>query len=132
MNLTKKGLSYFPSYPADLEESNKIRQGAEVHVTKSRNPKFFRKGMALLQLGFDNQNKYDDFNMFRQSVLLEIGFCKIGADLQGEMRAFPESMAWDAMSEERFEEFYKAALPVISNLIGVEENEVTAQLMGFY
>lgn len=93
-------------------------------VKVPRNPKFLKKYMALLRLGFDAweppaDHVYKgrpierDFDRFRKDVAIMAGFYTPVWNLKGEMRIEPKSIAFDAMTEEDFGTLYSATINVL-------------------
>ena len=64
----KKNGSLVPSNSGTKNRLAKIANGTIVRckLNVTRNPKFHRKVMALLQIGFDNQSEYSDFDDYRR------------------------------------------------------------------
>ena len=93
-------------------------------VKVPRNPKFLKKYMALLRVGFeaweppiDHQFKgrpiEKDFERFRHDVAILAGFYTPVWNLKGEMRIEPKSIAFDAMEDDEFERLYSATINVL-------------------
>lgn len=131
MFLTKKGGVFVPSYPADYEEASRVKDGEEVKATRARNVEFHRKGMALLKLAFDNQDKYDNFNIYRQIITMKAGFVIWVEDKQGKKQPFAESLSFDSMGAKKFEEWYNAVLTVICKEVGLTSEEISNELISF-
>jgi len=133
MFLTKtKSGAYLPTYPSDHEESSKIPVGGEVKATQARNVDFHRKGFALLNLGFQNQDKQENFDIYRQIITMKAGFVLWGKDKEGKPYPFPESLAFNSMSAKRFQEWYDATLNVISKESELNKADIESELSGFY
>ena len=93
-------------------------------VKVPRNPKFLKKYMALLRVGFeaweppaDHEFKgrpiEKDFERFRHDVAILAGFYTPVWNLKGEMRIEPKSIAFDAMEDDEFERLYSATIDVL-------------------
>lgn len=93
-------------------------------VKVPRNPKFLKKYMALLRVGFDAweppaDHQYKgrpiekDFERFRHDVAIMAGFFTPVWNLKGEMRIEPKSIAFEAMTEEEFAALYSATINVL-------------------
>ncbi|MDN8030313.1 DUF1367 family protein [Burkholderia multivorans] len=102
----------------------KLGQGVQASVTRARNVRFHRKGMALFRLAFDvweplTPLEYKgvpvakDFERFRKDMTILAGFYKAVYNARGEVRLEAESLRFSAMSEERFEEVFKGVLHVV-------------------
>lgn len=131
MFLTKKGGVFVPSYPADYEEAQKVKDGEEIKATRARNILFHRKGMALLKLAFDNQDKFTDFNIYRQIITMKAGFVVWVEGKDGQKMPFAESLSFDSMGAKKFEEWYNAVLTVVCKEIGLTSEEIQTNLISF-
>lgn len=132
MYLTKlKSGLYAPSYPADHDESSKVNPGEEVSAKRARNVEFHRKSFALLKLGFDNQDTYDDFSIYRQVVTIKAGFVKWAKGKDGVNYPFAESLSFESMSAEKFEQWYNAVLTIIAKQTSTEKKDIENELLSF-
>lgn len=133
MNLvkTKSGV-FIPAYPSDHEAAAKVPIGAEVYATQQRNPLFHRKGFALLKLGFDSQDKFDNFEIYRQIVTMKAGFVHFVKGTDGAEHPLPHSLAFDKMSAESFEKWYVAIREVISREAKIDGADIDNNLESFY
>jgi len=131
--LTKlKSGVFSPTYPSDHDKAVKVVIGGEVRATEARNPKHHRKGMALLNLGFENQTQYDSFNIYRKVVSIKAGYFEWVKGKDGKPYPIPDSISFDNMRQTRFNDYYKDILEVISKQLELSEKEVQAELNGFY
>lgn len=100
-----------------------------ITVKEIRNPGFFKKYFALLQLAFDTwadrvepmeykgQPVEPDFVRFRKDVTILAGFYTSSISLKGEVRLDAESISWARMSEERFEDLYSKTIDVLLRMV---------------
>lgn len=84
-----------------------------VSVRKPRNVRFHRKYFALLQVAFDNQDKYDAFEAFRREVTIRAGFFTEHIHMTGEVSFVAKSIAFHNMDELEFADLYKKSIDVI-------------------
>lgn len=109
-----------------------LKYGEEVcaDFKKSRNPKFHRKYFALLNLGFENQDKYDEFEDFRTEVKLKTGFYKPHVTTKGIIIYVPKSIAFDKMDDLEFFELFSKTIDVILKyfIIGSTHEEINRQV----
>lgn len=133
MNLvkTKSGV-FIPAYPSDHDAAKKIKEGEEVYATKARNPDFHRKVMSLFQLGFENQQEYDNFDIYRQSVTLKAGYVIYVRGKDNELHAFAESLSFASMSQDKFEKLFAAVLEVISKETKTSGKEIKENLASYF
>lgn len=131
MHLTKRGNAYFPSYPADHTESQKVKEGEEVQAKRARNPGHHRKFFALLNLGFSSQDKIDNFEIYRMVTLMKAGHVVFVKGTDGKDHPLPKSISWDKMGQEEFERVYSAVLTVICKEVGLTSEEIQNELISF-
>ena len=123
---------YSPAYNSDRTASDKIKVGTEVYATKARNPDFHRKGMALLRLGFENQDKFDDFEIYRQVTTLRAGFFHWVEGKDGRPYPLPHSLSFEKMNAEEFEKWYSAVRTIISAEIGIKGTDIEKNIQNYY
>ena len=85
MYLTKTHNGYIPSDDTSYEQSKKIKVGDEVKASKPRNAKFHRKAFVLLNLGHDNQDIYDQFEVYRKVITIRAGYYDEAPTKNGEI-----------------------------------------------
>jgi len=130
--IKRKDNSYVPSDDASVEASKKIAVGEEVKATQARNVHFHRKGFALLNLGFSNQDKYEQLEVYRKVITIKAGFFDEVEGKDGHPYYFPKSISFDKMNAEEFEKWYKATLAVISTQLQTKPEEIQAELNSYY
>ena len=113
--LKKQNNVLVPSLPQDSEIFDKWNNGdiLECEVRKPRNIKFHRKFFALLNMVYENQEKYSNFNDFRTEIILRCGFYKSHVNVNGEIMYFPKSIAFSNMDEIEFTHLYDKAIDVV-------------------
>jgi hypothetical protein len=137
-NLCKTETGFIPATDADKEKVSKIGQGEIVSCRSvdQRSMQFHRKFFALIRLAFDNMpERFDGFfptpDDLRKELLILGGFYTEYTDFRGNTVKVPDSMAFDKMGAERFEQVYSKTLDLVCRLIGVEESDIMDQLIDF-
>ena len=115
--LKKQGEVLVPSLPVDVEKLRQWKNGEilQVEITKPRNIKFHRKYFALLNIAFDNQDRYDNFEAFRQEVIMRAGYFKTHIHLSGKQSFSAASISFAKMDEFQFEDLFHKSIDVIIN-----------------
>ncbi len=127
MNLIVTATGYAPADAEAIAARQKYHKPGRLvtaEIKVPRNPKFLRKYMALLRLGFDawdpdGDQQYKgrpiekDFDRFRKDVIITAGFYTPVWNLRGELRVEAQSIAFDRMEEEDFERLYSATINVL-------------------
>jgi hypothetical protein len=120
-----------PSLPEDEEKLARWRNGEilEIEIRKPRNLKFHRKFFALLNIAFDNQDRYDNFEAFRAEVIMRCGYFNTHIHLSGKQSFSPKSISFGAMDQMEFEKLYSEAINVIIKYFMPKANEETVNKM---
>lgn len=99
---------------------------------KARNIKFHRKAFALLNLGFENQEKFELFEVYRKVIIIRSGFYDEAPTKDGEVYFIPKSLSFENMSANDFEAWYDATLNVISRDLETAPDVINEQIQGFF
>ena len=91
----------------------KVDQPVLVKITKPRNIGMHRKFFALMQIGFDNQEKYDTLDAFRKEVTMRAGWYKEHHHVTGAISYEAKSIAFNKMDELEFQELFYKCIDVI-------------------
>ncbi len=113
--LKKKNGVLIPSLPNDEEIFRQWHECdiLECNIKKPRNIKFHRKFMALLNVVFDNQEIYTNFDAMRYEITMRSGFFMAHTNIKGETMYFPKSIAFANMDELEFNKLFDKAIDVI-------------------
>lgn len=115
----------------------KIGKIYEVKMTMPRNPIFHAKFFALLNLAYENQEMFTDFESFREFITSKAGYY-IKTVTQNGVFIKAKSISFAAMDQVEFEKLYSDVIDAIIRevLPGVEEGElkeeVQQKLAGFF
>lgn len=131
---TDKGLR--GATPADHEAWSKFRRRLEtmkpgtwlrMEWSRPRNGGHHRKLFALLQLVAENSEVYDTPEKALVAVKLVSGYADpIVHPETGEFIMVPRSIAYDAMEQDEFEQFYSAAIDGVLQHILPQMDRATA------
>lgn len=116
---------------ADVEQHRKVKVGDVVTASPARNWKFHKKAFALLNIGYKNQEKYANFEIYRKVVTIKAGYFEWVEGKDGTPHPMPESLSYKEMSAERFEKWYNDTLEVIGEDLKMAPAEVKAELAEF-
>jgi hypothetical protein len=127
---TEKGL--VPNYDSDLEKMKKLKIGDTVKCQRisERNYGFHKKFFALIKLGCDNSQLEVPMDVYRKIMTVRAKFYKAYKTDKGIYRE-PESINFDTMSQERFEELYSRVLDEIVKDLGTTSEELEREIVGF-
>lgn len=127
-----KSGNYSPYDTSDHDESGKVITGDVVKATKSRNYQFHKKAFALLNLGHQNQDKYELFEVYRKVITIRAGYYDEAPTKNGEVYFIPKSLSYENMSTDRFDKWYQDVLGVISSDLSTAPKNIEDELINFY
>ena len=133
-DLVKNSKGYFqPSYPSDDDKAAKIGVGeiVECQVWKERHYGHHKKFFALMNMAFENQGIYKDFDTYRKLLIMKAGYFDVVKTEKGTMY-WPKSISFKSMSQDKFTELYDAMLPVIEQEIQISKETIETNLQDFY
>lgn len=123
------GGSFIAADESSLEIARRFRADTilRADIVKPRSYRHHCQFLALLDLTFQNQDKYTDFKMFRRAVALAAGHVEQVITLDGECQLVPLSYSYDELPDEiEFTEKFAAAMTVCAHLMhdmGIPELE---------
>jgi len=121
-----------PAHSGDHDQLSKLPKGEvmQFDVKRPRNVRFHRKYFALLNLGFDNQDRYSNFDHFRKVVQMKAGhFDEVATD-KG-LVFLPRSISFSDMDETAFSELYDGVLDVVADMLGTAPDDIRAAVAEF-
>lgn len=119
------------------EVISKIPGDADVYVwvKQARNPAHHRKFMSLVDLIHKHQTKYPSRDILLDAIKIAVGHCdtfiiKDGTDRVGVR---PRSIAFEAMGQQEFSDFYERVLDIVVAQIlpGVTKEDLRKQLLEY-
>ena len=128
MYLTKTKYGHWiPSDEESYTASRSVKTGTEVEATIARNPEHHRKIMALITLGFNNQDKFKNFDMYRYELMIRSGFF---IEECGKIHA--ESISFKNMGQERFNKVYTLVLDRLAHDMESKPETIQNEIEKFY
>lgn len=77
-------------------------------MKRARNYAFLKKYFSLINLAFDNQEKFDNIEWFRKWSLIAVGWCKEYINpFDGKVNYEVKSVSFEKCKESEFDEVYK-------------------------
>lgn len=109
--------------PSDEEAKQAIRrwkvgETLKCSVKKPRDYKNHKRYFALLNLTFENQDRYTSFEHFRKAVQLAAGHVDELVTIEGEVVFLPKSIAYDSLDEMEFCKVFGEAMTVCAKILG--------------
>ena len=129
----KKLSGFVPASAGEFEKFQKFKLGDvyEVEVKLKRNYGFHKKFFGMLNLTFANQDFTDNFELFREALIIEAGFCVDQPLLDGTVQPRAKSISFAKMDQAEFEEVYNRVLDVCLKIVGVSGEEFERELLAF-
>ena len=127
-----------PDDDATVEQFQKLKMGDVVLVEykRPRNIKFHRKFMALVNLVYDNQDKYHNLQDLLTEIKLQVGHYEEHITLGGKIVYQPKSISFASMEEDDFSQFYSKVMDVVlkyflKDMSEEELNDLVDSIIGF-
>jgi hypothetical protein len=128
----KRTLSGFEPADEPSRESWKKFKVGEIYrgdVVKPRSYQHHKQIMALLNLTYDNQDRYDNFESFRKAVALAAGHTEEIIGVDGEIHRLPASISYDRLDEIEFTKVAGAMMTVCCHILGdIGADELEAEI----
>lgn len=115
-----------PAYTSDHEKLQKIKlnEPYEYEFKQPRNYKFHKKFFALLNMVFDNQERYKNIDHLRKDLIIEAGFYTIRYDFKGVEIYEADSISFASMDENEFSELYSKCIDVIVQYFNFDKQDI--------
>ena len=140
--LKQAGGVLIPASDLDSEKTLKLKTGGlyEVEIKQTRNPKFHAKVFAFFNFCFEHWrgdlefiSEQKQFDVFRANLTVLAGYYDSFYKIDGSVRIEAKSIAYSAMSQQEFEQFYIALTNAAMKHIFKDSSEQTyQQLIGFF
>lgn len=106
----------------------KVGEVYRANVVKPRSYQSHKLCMALLQLTFLNQERYDNFEHFRKAVAIEAGHCETLLTLDGQVLQLPNSLSYDALDGADFQRVFGAMMTICCRILGTTSPILEAEV----
>jgi uncharacterized protein YozE (UPF0346 family) len=122
-----------PVYNSDYDQLKKLKLKTRYKfvVTQPRNPKFHRKGMALINIAFDNQERYNSFNELREFLIIDTGRYHWVTNFQGQKEKRANSISFSAMDNLEFKAYYSDLIDAVIRFLGTKREDLMQQVVDF-
>lgn len=109
--------------PADEEAKQAIRkykigETLRAKITKPRDYRNHKHYFALLNLTFENQDRYTSFEHFRKAMQIAAGHVDEVIKLDGEIVFIPKSIDYSTLDELEFQKVFGATMRVCAEMLG--------------
>jgi hypothetical protein len=126
--------NFIPAYESDYENAKKItiNEPFEYEYKKLRNYKFHKKFFALLNLVYDNQERYINIEHFRHDLIIEAGYYEIRYNFQGVEVYVAKSISFAKMDEIEFNELYSKCIDVIIKYFNFNKQDIIDNIEQYF
>lgn len=126
--------SFTPAYDSDYEQAKKIKAGETVQceIKKVRNPNFHKKFFALINLVYQNQDRFKNFEWLREQLTIEAGYYYVEYTLHGEEIKKAKSISFAAMDETEFSDLYNAVIDTIVKYFNFGRQDIIDNVEQFF
>lgn len=118
-----------PLYDSDYEVFKKVRRDTDllIDIKQPRNYKFHKKFFALVNMVFENQDRYTSIDRLREDLTIEAGFYEEHVDFVGEVKTTAKSISFASMDEIEFSVLYGKFIDTVIRVMNwnsemIEEN----------
>lgn len=118
------------AFNSDYEKAKKLKAGVqfECDVKKKRNYEFHKKYFALINLVFDNQERYNNIDHLRKDITIAAGYYTQRLNIKGEVITEADSISFSKMDDFQFSELYSKTLDAIVKYFHFERQDVIDNL----
>ncbi len=119
----KCGYHFEPAYECDQQAFETLKSGNmyKADFRKARNPGHNAKAFVLINLIYDNQEKYANKEDLRTELKMQCGSYYHHVSFNGDIKYFPKSWSFADMDQTEFEALYDRLIDVAINDWGLEE-----------
>ncbi len=126
--------SFKPAYDCDYENAKKIKVN-EPYVfsyKKPRNLRFHKKFFGLLNLVYQNQERYNNIDHLRRDLIIEAGFYDVRYNFQGVETFEPKSISFAKMDENEFSDLYNRCVDVVVKYFHFDKQDIINEVEQFF
>lgn len=126
--------SFKVAFDSDYDKLKKIKHGEpyEFEYKHVRNPKFHRKFFALMNMVFQNQERYTNLDHLRRDLTVESGYYDLRVDIHGCEVKEPKSISFASMDETDFNEYYNAVTDTIVKYFHFDKQDIIDNLEQYF
>lgn len=126
--------SFKLAFDSDFEKAKKLPLNEPFFVTyvKKRNAKFHRKFFALINMVYQNQERYNNYDELREHLTIASGYFNFSYDLDGVEIKKAKSISFAAMDETEFNDLYNAVTDTIIKYFHFEKQDIIDNVEQFF
>jgi hypothetical protein len=111
----------------------KLRQSVLLKAERPHNIKFHSKFFAFLHVVHENQDRVSDFDLWREELLIEMGYYYVTISRAGEIRLHARSLSFATMTEQEFSRVYDSFVEHVCHIVipGLDSMDLEREVMAF-
>jgi hypothetical protein len=110
----------------------KVGDFLECEIKKPRNYRFHKKFFALIQMIFQNQERYNNIDDLREDLTIEAGYFVKRENIKGELIKRAKSISFANMDEHEFSELYSAVLDEIVKHFNFDKQDIILNVEQYF
>lgn len=122
------------AFDSDFENAKKIpiNEPFEIEYKKRRNYKFHKKFFALINMVYQNQERYNNIDELREHLTIASGYFNVSYDLDGVEQKKVKSISFASMDEIEFNEFYNAVIDTIIKYFHFDKQDIIDNIEQYF
>jgi hypothetical protein len=92
-----------------------------------------KKAFKCISIGFENQSKYDHFELYRAYILIRAGHCDVIILESGQANFIPKSISYEAVPDDiEFGIIYNKIVEAVANNLMISNEELALQVASHF
>lgn len=122
------------AYNSDYEAIKKLKLNKvySCEIKAPRNYQFHKKYFALINLVYQNQERYTDFEKLRKDLIKASGFVDEWINFKGETETEAKSISFSKMSSEDFAELYERTKDSIHKYFHFDKEDIEQNIEQYF
>ncbi len=121
-------------FDSDFEKAKKIPLNEPFTVTyvKKRNARFHKKFFALINMVYQNQELYNNYDELREHLTIASGYFNLTHDLDGCEQKKAKSISFASMDETEFSDLYNAVIDTIIKYFHFDKQDIITNVEQYF
>jgi hypothetical protein len=122
------------AYNSDHELAKKIPLNEPIiyEWKKPRNLKFHKKFFALLNLVFENQERYNNLDHLRKDLTISAGYYDLRLNIEGVEIREAKSISFAKMTDTEFSDYYNRIIDVVVKWLGIDKEDIIQNINQYF
>jgi hypothetical protein len=122
------------AYNSDHELAKKIPLNEPIiyEWKNPRNLKFHKKFFALLNLVFENQERYNNLDHLRKDLTISAGYYDLRLNIEGLEIREAKSISFAKMTDTEFSDYYNRIIDVVVKWLGIDKDDIIQNINQYF